>query len=152
MNLAPELLAAATRENICPAYYRLCAEYPYVAGMNKTPYKEILAAAEDRLHLTKLSGPGSVLELVDLPDGLSLRFILQSGGTVETDFSVRENSAGFGGTFAIMCNEASKHAGLPPPNPGYPRPYCSSASAFVAVFDDLRHLLITLSRAVGDAG
>jgi hypothetical protein len=154
MNYAPALLDAANQAGICEAYYQLCAQYPLVLGESnkKIPYKEVLQTATGRLALLKLKGPGTVFQLGELPNGLSLNFIIQTGGTVETDFEIEQGDRKYGGTFAILCNEARKHAGMSPPNPGYPRPICESATTMVTAFVAFRDLFLALARAVKNAG
>jgi len=154
MNYAPALLSAANQAGICAAYYKLCAEHPLVPGSSakKVPYKEILAAAKGQLSLSKLPGPGTVFRVEGLPQGVSLNFIIQSGGTIETDFSIQQAQRKDGGTFAILCNEAMKHSGLAAPNPAYPRPTCSSSDAMVAAFKRFHELLLALAQAGKHAG
>jgi hypothetical protein len=150
MNYTPELLIAANQADTCRAYYVLCDAYRFSPGSfnKKIPYKETLAAAAGKIVLSKLSGPGTVFQVGDLPLGIKLNFIIQSGGTVETDLSVFSAQHEYRGTFAILCNEATQHAGLPIPNPAYPRPVCSSANEMVTVFVCLRDFSIRLASAL----
>jgi hypothetical protein len=154
VNYAPALLEAANRVGICDAYYQLCTQYPLVLGgsTKKIPYKEVLQTAIGRLSLLKLKGPGTVFQLSELPKGLSLNFIIQTGGAVETYFEIEHADIKHEGTFAILCNEARKHEGKSPPNPGHPRPICESATAMVTAFAAFRELFLALARAVKHAG
>jgi hypothetical protein len=154
MNFTPEILAAAIHEGICDAYYKLCEEHPFVPGANneKARYKDVLMAAEGTVQLTRLGGPGTVFGAGGLPDGLSLNFIIQSGNSVETHFIIRGAGNEQQGTFATLCNDALRYAGLPPPNPAYPRPVCSSTTELVGAFRALQELAITLFGALRGGG
>lgn len=149
MYVSPPLLASALARGVCDRYYQLCAEYPLSASpdVKKVPYKEVLAAAGE-LPLTMLKGPGTVFSAGGMPQGTELDFIIQSGGTVETGFSLGADRT----TFAILCNLAMAHAGRPAPSPGYPRPVCSSAQAMVAVFARIRELALELAENSPNAG
>lgn len=150
MNYDESLLSAAVSAGTCSEYYGLCSEYPLVPGQysKKAPFKEILAAAEGNMPLTKQRGPGIVFEVGGLPEGVSLNIIVQSGGTIETDFVVEHADQAHRGTFAILCNEAMMHAGHSAPNPPYPRPVCASADAVVAVVRRLQGMVIALEKAL----
>ena len=154
MNYSRDILDAASHVGIWDAYYKLCKEHPLVPGtsVKKVPYKDVLSAAEGVVLLSKLAGPGLVFKLGGLPDGVSLNFIIQSGGTVETHFVIGQAEHELHGTFAILCNEALKHVGQPTPVPAYPRPICSSATELVTVFYVLQELVLALSEAVLEAG
>ena len=145
--LATNLLAAANSAGVCGAYYRLCGEYPFISGSNtkKLPYKEILGAANGKILLSKLRGPGTVFQVEGLPKTISINFIIQTGGTIETDFLISEAEQEHRSTFAILCNEALKQAELPAPKPAYPRPVCSSAGDMVAAFVRLLELALVLA-------
>lgn len=154
MNFAPSILLAASSSGITEKYYGLCDRFPFKAGapLKKVAAKEVLNAAQGTIQISKLAGPGTVFQLEGLPNGVSLNFIIQSGGTVETDFSVSFDGQEARGTFAILCNEATKHQGLPAPNPAYPRPICSSAQEMVSTFQSLRELALLLSKGAASAG
>ena len=154
MNFTAETLNAANHADICGAYYRLCKEHPFVPGANhkKVPYKDVLVAAEGTVQLSKLRGPGTVFKVGDLPEGLSLNFIVQSGGSVETHFTIGGMGQEQQGTFATLCNEALKHSGHAAPNPPYPRPICESSTELAAAFRKLQELAVGLFGALRGIG
>lgn len=154
MNYAPILLEAANSAGICSAYYKLCNEFPFTPGVcnKKLPHKEILAAADRNIPLSKLAGPGTVLSVEGLPNGVSLVVVVQTGGSIETGFSIQHAHQENKGTFAILCNEARKFAGLPVPNPAYPRPICATAAEMTTVFVRLKELTLAFANAVQNAG
>lgn len=154
MNFPPSILLAASSAGITEKYYDLCNRFPFKAGapLKKVAAKEVLNSAQGTIQISKLAGPGTVFQLDGLPNGVSLNFIIQSGGTVETDFSVSFDDLEARGTFAILCNEAMKHQGLPAPNPAYPRPICSSAQDLVSVFKSFRELALLLLKGAASAG
>ncbi|WP_458071773.1 hypothetical protein [Rhodanobacter sp. BL-MT-08] len=154
MNYTRDILVAASQSGIGDAYYKLCKEHPLLPGtsVKKVPYKDILSAAVGVVLLSKLAGPGIVFKLGGLPDGVCLNFIIQSGGWVETHFVIAQAGQEQHGTFAILCNEALKHAGQPAPVPAYPRPVCSSATELVTVFCVFQELILALSKAFHEAG
>lgn len=147
MNLDASLLATAHSYRVTKQYYDLCERYCFEAGvpLKKTSVKEVLAAASGQVDISKLSGPGTVFQLRGLPEGTSLNFIVQSGGTVETDFCVTVDGQEVLNTFAVFCNAARRHQGLPPPDPAYPRPVCRSSEDMIAVFRKLKELVLLLS-------
>ena len=154
MSYSKDVLGAAIHAGTARAYYKLCAEHPIILGTNvkKVPYKEILSAADGVVPLTKIAGPGTVFRLGGLPAGVSLDFIIQGGGSVETHFAIGQAGHEQHGTFAVLCNEAIRHAGQPIPVPPYPRPICSSATELVSVFYTLQQLILALSELKRDGG
>lgn len=147
MNFEPSLLLAASSSGFTQKYYGLCDRFLLLAGapIKKIAAKEVLNAAHGRIEIAKLTGPGTVFRLAGLPDDVSLNFIIQSGGTVETDFTLPFDGQQVRGTFAILCNESVKHQGHPMPNPPYPRPICGSAQEMVSTFQSLQELLLLLA-------
>lgn len=147
MNLEDSLLDTAYAAGVTKQYYELCEKFQFGAGApyKKVPFKAVLATASGRIDLSKLPGPGTVFQLGGLPAGLSLNFIVQSGGTVETDFCLSVGSETVRSTLALFCNTCLKNQGLPPPSPAYPRPICSSAENMVVVFESLKEIVFLLS-------
>ena len=147
------MLLAASSSGITDKYYGLCNRFPFKAGapLKKVAAKEVLNAAQGTIQISKLVGPGTVFQLEGLPNGVSLNFIIQSGGTIETDFSVSFDGQEERGTFAMLCNEATKQQGLPAPNPAYPRPTCGSSQEAVSIFESLRELVLLLSKGASSA-
>jgi hypothetical protein len=135
MIFSTAFLAAVNESGICTAYYSLCQDHPLRpnAPLAKTPASAVLKAAAPQVLLTKLGGPGSVFRLDGLPDKMSLNFIIQGRSSVETDFSVPFGDFVQRGTFAILCNAATVAAGLPAPNPPYPRPEFRSMEELVTI-------------------
>ncbi|MDF3196600.1 hypothetical protein [Pseudomonas sp. 1928-m] len=154
MNYDLSLLKAANSVGLCSAYYKLCNDHPFISGSGskKIPFKEILAAAEGIINLSKLRGPGTVFQVGRLPEGVSLNIIIQSGGTVETDIIIQHPQKEYRATFAILSNETLKYAGLSAPNPAYPRPICASAKEMIIVFARLQELTISLAKAALNVG
>lgn len=154
MNYDLSLLEAANNVSLCSAYYELCNNYPHIpgSGSKKTPFKEILAAAEGIIILSKLRGPGIVFQVGGLPERVSLNIIIQSGSSVETDIIIQHPQQEYRATFAILSNETLKNSGISEPNPGYPRPICTSANDMVIVIARLRELTIALAKAVLNVG
>jgi len=145
------LLVAADLAGVCSAYYELCSEYPNVLGSTnvKLPYKAILEAAKEKIALTKLLGPGIVFQVGGLPEGVWLNLIVQSGGSVETYFVIRQGDDEYRGTFAILCNQARVAAGRP--DPQYPRPICTTASGMVAAFAAIKELTLQFAKGIQPA-
>ena len=79
--------------------------------------RKLIAAAKQYFQLEKMSGPGVVYNVKDMPLGSMLRFIIQSGRTVETDLAIGD----FRSTLAIIHNEVrlADHPGL---RGWFPRP------------------------------
>jgi hypothetical protein len=154
MNLKTSLLAAAYSAGVPDKYYGLCTKFPFVDGVpyRKVAAKDVLAAATGHIEISKLSGPGTVFQLNGLPAGVSLKFIVQSGGTVETHFCITVDDQEAFDTFAGFCKECLEHQGLPPLQPPYPRPECNSAEDLIATFKELRELVLLLSRAIPGPG
>lgn len=150
MSFEPSILLAALSLGVTERYYGLCDRFPLTSGVRhrKLTAKEVLNAAQGVLEISKLPGPGTVFQLLGLPTNVSLNFIIQSGGSVETDFSLSVDDSVVRGTFAILCNEAVKHQGLPPRTPGYPRPICGSAAEMIAAFQIIKALLLLLVEAM----
>lgn len=148
MNLESSILLAAFSLGVTEKYYGLCDRFPYKAGtpFKKIAGKEVLNAAKGKIEISKLTGPGAVFRLVGLPDDVSLNFIVQSGGAVETDFSLSIDGQKMRGTFAILCNESVKNQGFPAPNPAYPRPIGNSAQEMVSIFQSLGELVLVLAK------
>lgn len=147
MNFEPSLLLAASSSGVTQKYYGLCDRFLLRAGapIKKVAAKEVLGVAHGRIEISKLTGPGTIFQLAGLPDGVSLNFIIQSGGTVETDFTLSFDDQQVRGTFTILCNESVKLQGHPTPNPAYPRPICGSAQEMVSTFQSLQELLLLLA-------
>ncbi|WP_157798645.1 hypothetical protein [Dyella ginsengisoli] len=154
MNFTDEILSAANHAGICSAYYRLCNEHQFVPGTKnrKVPYKDVLAAADGKIQLSKLPGPGTAFKSGGLPEGLTLNFIVQSGGSVEAHFAIGGVGHEQQGTFATLCNEALKQSGQPVPSPPYPRPICGSPTELVAAFHALQELAVSLFGALRGIG
>ncbi|WP_157212790.1 hypothetical protein [Herbaspirillum sp. CF444] len=148
MNFESSILLSTFSLGVTEKYYGLCDRFPYRAGAlyAKIAAKELLNAAQGKIQISKLPGPGAVFQLVGLPDDVSLNFIVQSGGTVETDFSLLIDGQKARGTFAILCNESVKNQGFPAPNPAYPRPIGSSAEEMVSIFQSLGELVLVLAK------
>lgn len=155
MNFNPDFLAVVEKSGICNAYYALCREHPIRIGapIEKAPAKAVLKAAEGRVLLSKLSGPGTVFQLGGLPENVALNFIVQSRTTVETDFSVPYKDSQRRGTFAIICNAALEQSKGNIPSPPYPRPESHSIEELLSIFQSFDALIRKLARltAIGEA-
>jgi hypothetical protein len=152
MSFSPDFIAAAAASDICASYYALCDEYPLrlnapKASLTKNAILE--AAAATSLSLEKLGGPGAVYRLSSLPDGLSLNFIVQGHGSLETDFTVQLADTAQRGTFATLCHSARISGGRPAHQPPYPRPTCLSADELVAAMKRLEDLTRMLGSLTG---
>ncbi len=149
MNLKTSLFTAAYSAGVPQKYYSLCAKFPFVAGVlyTKMGAKDVLAAATGQVEISKLSGPGRVFQLNGLPAGVSLKFVVQSGGTVETHFCLSADNQEAFDTFASFCKECLEHQGLCP-NPPYPRPVCKSTDDLIAAFQEFRDLVLLLSNTI----
>jgi hypothetical protein len=93
-----------------------------------------------------------VFSVGGLPNGVSLAVIVQTGGSIETGFSIQYIQQEHKGTFAILCNEACKFSGLPVPNPAYPRPICATAAEMITAFVRIKELTLAFAEAVQNAG
>jgi|APAra7269097289_1048552.scaffolds.fasta_scaffold07918_1 hypothetical protein len=135
MDYSPDFLSAVAESGICSAYYSLCRDHPLRLDepLAKAPGAEILRVANGTLQLKSLAGPGTVLQLVGLPEHISLNFIVQGRSSVETDFSVRFGDVIERGTFAVLCNVATTSTGGPVSNPPYPRPNFHSLEELIKI-------------------
>lgn len=147
MDFSPEFLSLAMQSGACAHYYAICAEHPMRLGEGFSPAKasEIIKAAKGRMNLSKLAGPGTVLQLNELRQGAMLRFLLQGRCCVETDFSVTFNSSIQRGTLAVLCHAALLQAGAEAHSPPYPRPEFHSMDELFEVFQKLGELAIVLA-------
>lgn len=150
MSLTPDFLAVILSSGICPAYYELCKQHPLRAGTPaaQASAKAILKAAAGRVSLTQAAGASSVFELGALPKGVSLNFIVQGRTAVETDFAIRIGVNDVCCTFAVACHDAAKAAGLPTPDPPYPRPEFHSLEELIGIFEQLDGLIRKLAAAI----
>ncbi|MDQ1922248.1 hypothetical protein [Massilia pseudoviolaceinigra] len=147
MSAEASLFDTAYAAGVTKQYYELCGRFPLEpsASYKKVPFKAVLTAASGQIELSKLPGTGTVFQSEEMPDGVSLNFIVQSGGTVETDFCISVGNKVVRSTFAIFCNSCLKQQNLPLPKPAYPRPVCSSAEDLVVAFKSLRKLVLLIS-------
>lgn len=129
-------------------YYDLCSEYPLRVGspIEKMPSREVLKAADGRVGIQKLKGPGTCYEVLDVPDSVLLRFIVQSRTRVETHLEVRGLELEHVSSFATLCLAARRAAGKERPAPPYPRPEAHSLSELIEVFTKLRDLALEIDR------
>ncbi|WP_423393888.1 hypothetical protein [Burkholderia sp. LMG 21824] len=148
MNFTPDFLSLVTRCGTATRYYAICAEHPLRLEAHLSPVRaaEIVAAARGRMHLSKLPGPGTVLQLHDLSPGVMLRFILQGRRSVETDFSIQFDAGMERGTLAVLAHAAALHSGAEPHRPPYPRPEFHSTDELLAIFQKLGMLVNDLAR------
>ncbi|MDF7773981.1 hypothetical protein P1X14_01875 [Sphingomonas sp. AOB5] len=152
MFFSREFITAVAASDICETYYALCDDYPSRLDTPKASLakKAVLeAAGAESLPLEKLSGPGTVFRLSSMPPETGLNVIVQSHGSVETDFSVTFAGAEERGTFALLCHSALGVAGKPVRNPPYPRPTCLSADELVQVMKRLEALVHRLDKLTG---
>lgn len=139
MNFTPNFLSFVTRCRTSARYYEICAEHPLRLDERPSSVRatEIVAAAGGRMNLSKLPGPGTVLQLHEMLPGVMLRFILQGRRSVETDFSVTFGSGTERGTLAVLSHAAALHSGVEPHRPPYPRPEFHSMDELLAIFQKL---------------
>lgn len=135
----------------CNAYYKVCDRYPLRPGhpIESMSSRALLAAVNGTLALKKLPGPGTVYALSDLPNGLSLNFIIQSRTTVETHLILDSIQGPEAATLAILSLETLKQNSQPSPNPPYPRPQVYSLAELIACMGALRAVAISVHGAVG---
>ena len=131
-------------------YYDICRQHPLRIGepIEKMPFKEVLKAAEGKVDIKKLKGPGTCYEAQGLPESILLRFIVQSRTTVETHFELSSVKKEYVASFATMCFAAKEAAGKEKPNPPYPRPEAHSLSELIQVFKQLRDLALEFERSI----
>lgn len=148
MNFTPDFLSLVTRCGTSARYYEICAEHPFRLEEPPSPARatEIIAAAGGRMHLSKLPGPGTVLQLHDLLPGVALRFILQGRRSVETDFSIKFGAGIERGTLAVLSHAATLHSGVEPNRPPYPRPEFHSIDELLAIFQTLEILVNDIAK------
>jgi hypothetical protein len=131
-------------------YYEICNQHPLRIGepIEKMPFRDVLKAAEGRIDIAKLKGPGTCYDVQGLPGTVFLRFIIQSRTTIETHFELssvkKENVA----SFATMCLTAKDASGKEKPNPAYPRPEAHSLNELIEVFVKLRDLSLEFDRSI----
>ncbi len=152
MNFAPEFLAFVSNSDVCSEYYALCREHPLRIDvpLAKAPWREILRAAAGRVPLTKLGGPGTVVRLGGLPEGVSLDFIIQGRSTVDTIFDVPWRGQSECGRFAILCNLSTECSGNPLPDPPYPRPEFHSLDELLTILQRFDTLIRKLAAVVSE--
>ncbi|MCD1649748.1 hypothetical protein [Marinobacter adhaerens] len=129
-------------------YYDLCNEYPLRVGtpVEKMSSREVLKAADGRVSIQKLKGPGTCYEVQDIPDSVLLRFIIQSRTRVETHLQVQGLEREYVSSFATLCLAAREAAGKERPTPPYPRPEVHSVNELIEVFTRLRDLALEIDR------
>jgi hypothetical protein len=130
-------------------YYAICNQHPLRIGepIEKMPFKEVLKAAEGKIDIKKLKGPGTCYEVQGLPESVFLRFIVQSRTTVETHFELSRVKKEYVASFATMCFAAKEAAGKEKPKPPYPRPEAHTLSELIQVFTQLRDLALEFDRS-----
>lgn len=148
MDFPNEFLDAVMNAGICDMYYSICAEHTLRLNATKeaSSSRAVLAAAKGRIGIKELDGPGAVFQLTDAPEPLAMNFIIQSRGSIETDFTVPFEADLQRATFATLCNAATLHAGKARSNPPYPRPTFLSVEELIAIFEKLRSLLLRLPK------
>ncbi|NTZ04288.1 hypothetical protein [Burkholderia metallica] len=148
MTFTPDFLSLVTRCGTVARYYAICAEHPLRLEERPSIVRatEIVAAARDRMSLSKLPGPGTVLQLHELSPGVMLRFILQGRRSVETDFSIQFGAGMERGTLAVLSHAAALHSGAEPHRPPYPRPEFHSADELLVIFQKLGRLVNDIAK------
>jgi hypothetical protein len=148
MDFLINLIRAANASMFASDYHKICTEHSFngIHTPVKLSSKEIISASTGVIKLTKLNGTGAVYKLDDLPYGLSLNLIIQSGGTIETDFKIEIGTNKFRGSLASLYNETMQSINNHPPKPPYPRPECSSAINFVTVVLQLKEIILKIHK------
>lgn len=151
MNFTPDFLSFVTRCGASARYYEICVEHPLRLEERPLAVRapEIVAAAGGRMNLSKLPGPGTVLQLHELMPGVTLRFILQGRRSVETDFSVTFGAGTERGTLAVLSHAAALYSGAEPHRPPYPRPEFHSMDELLAIFQKLGILVNDIAKLQG---
>lgn len=108
----------------------------------------MLKAADGRVGIQKLKGPGTCYEVQDIPDSVLLRFIIKSRTRIETQLEVQGLEREYVSSFATLCLAAREAAGKERPKPPYPRPEVHSVSEVIEVFTRLRDLALEIDRGV----
>jgi hypothetical protein len=142
MNFTPRFLSHVSLSGVCARYYEICSEHPSRLDepLSRVRATEIVTAATGRLSLSKLPGPGTVLQLDGLLPSVMLRFILQGRCSVETDFSVNFDERVERGTLAVLAHAALLHSGAEALRPPYPRPEFHSIDELLVIFQKLGNL------------
>jgi hypothetical protein len=96
-----------------------------------------------------MSGPGTVYEATDLPNGLLLRFIIQNQTSLETAIKIAEVNNPHSATLAIPALAIFKANYQPIPDPPYPRPQAYSLSELVEILSPLRFIMVNVYEAWG---
>lgn len=132
------------------AYYEVCEQHPMRIGepIEKMPYKEILKAAEGKIELKKLKGPGTCFEVIGLPDSVSLSFVIQSRTGVEAHIKFSAFEKEYLHSFATFSFAAKEAAAKEKPKPPYPRPQAHSLAEMVEVFVKLKRLALKFNEAI----
>jgi hypothetical protein len=130
-------------------YYDICNQHQLRIGesIEKMPFKEVLKAAEGKIDIQKLKGPGICYEVHGLPESVLLRFIVQSRTTVETHFELSNVKKEYVASFATMCLAAKEAAGRAKPIPPYPRPQAHTLNELIQVFLQLKDLALEFHRS-----
>jgi hypothetical protein len=131
-------------------YYEVCEQHPMRIGepIEKMPYKEILKAAEGKIELKKLKGPGTCFEVIGLPDSVSLSFVIQSRTGVEAYIKFSAFEKEYLHSFATFSFAAKEAAAKEKPKPPYPRPQAHSLAEMVEVFVKLKGLALKFNEAI----
>lgn len=131
-------------------YYEVCEQHPMRIGepIEKMPYREILKAAEGKIELKKLKGPGTCLEVIGLPDSVSLSFVIQSRTGVEAHIKFTGFEKEYLHSFATFSFAAKEAAAKEKPKPPYPRPQAHSLAEMVEVFVKLKGLALKFNETI----
>lgn len=131
-------------------YYEVCDQHPIRIGepIEIMPFKEILKAAEGKIELNKLKGPGICFEVIGLPENLSLSFVIQSRTSVEGHLKFQNFEKEYLHSFATFCLAAKEAAGKEKPKPPYPRSQAHSLTEMVEVFIKLKELALQFGRSI----
>lgn len=112
------------------------------------PFKDVLKAAEGKIDIKKLKGPGICYDVQGLPESVLLRFIVQSRTRVETYVKLSGVEQAHVSSFASMCCAAKQATGKAMPNPPYPRPEAHTLSELIQVFIQLKNLALAFDNAI----
>lgn len=141
MEIKDRIIIAGKHANFSEKYRSLCDKYNIERGpAEPRSLKDIMELAAGVLALRKLSGPGTVLVVADLPTGLGLKFVFQLTYVIEAMFSID----GYEYTMAVFYDEIERSARHDAPA-YYPRPMGTNSQDFVAIFSSLTDLLLEIS-------
>jgi len=89
MHKNPEFFADA-RVIFCERYVGICDMYSYTRGLSESrpTSKQLLKSSVGIVNIKKCPPPGNAYDVIDVPEGCSLRFVIKSTGSIDANFRI----------------------------------------------------------------